>query len=174
MKSLRSATGSRSSPTGITAWTARVAITATLSVLTVRGADAQSAAASPPNGQNIYATTCAACHQASAEGMPGQYPPLARSDWVTGSERRLIRIVLHGLTGDVEVQGETYSGAMPAWGPLLKDAELAAVATYIRSNFGNHAAVVAPESVARIRKEYSARKTPWTASELARDDASTR
>ncbi|GAC1515919.1 MAG: hypothetical protein NVS1B4_08430 [Gemmatimonadaceae bacterium] len=140
---------------------------ALLCVALSRRVSAQGVAAAP-DGQKIYATTCAACHQASAEGLPERYPPLAKSDWVVGDQLRLVRVLLHGLTGEVEVQGETYSGAMPAWGAVLKDGEVASVATYIRSNFGNHAAAVTRETVARIRGAYAARTTPWTAPELSR------
>src|SRR5688500_3906388 len=33
-------------------------------------------------GRKIYADYCAACHQAGGTGIPGQFPPLAGSDWV--------------------------------------------------------------------------------------------
>ena len=83
---------------------------------------AASAAAQGPDGKVVYSTTCAACHQATGEGVEGTYPPLAGSEWVNGDEAKVVRIVLHGLTGPVEVAGETYSGMMPPWGGVLKDA----------------------------------------------------
>src|SRR5258705_4924492 len=95
-----------------------------------------------PDGKVVYSTTCAACHQATGEGVEGTYPPLAGSEWVNGDEAKVIRIVLHGLTGPVEVAGETYSGMMPPWGGVLKDPELAAVLTYVRSAWGNKAAPI--------------------------------
>src|SRR3712207_8503673 len=55
------------------------------------------------------------------------------------SEARLARIILHGLTGEVEVAGQTYSGLMPPWKDVLKDDEIAAVMTYMRSTWGNKA-----------------------------------
>ncbi|HEV7993446.1 MAG TPA: cytochrome c [Gemmatimonadaceae bacterium] len=119
------------------------------------------------DGKQVYATTCAACHQATALGVEGTYPPLAGSEWVTGDEAKLVRIVLNGLTGPVEVAGETYSGAMPPWGGVLKDADIAAVTTYLRSSFGNKAAPVTEATVASIRAATKARTAPWTAAELA-------
>jgi mono/diheme cytochrome c family protein len=119
-----------------------------------------------PDGKKVYGATCAACHQATGEGVPEKYPPLAGSEWVNGDEGRLLRVVLQGLTGDVEVQGETFSGAMPAWGPVLKDADIAAVVTYIRSSFGNKAAPVSAATVAQIRAATASRTTPWTVAEL--------
>jgi mono/diheme cytochrome c family protein len=132
---------------------------------------AQSAASATADGRKVFATTCAACHQPNAQGLAGQYPPLAGSSWVTGDERRLLRILLHGLTGEVDVEGESFNGAMPGWGGALKDADIAAVASYVRGNFGNHAAAIAPETVARVRQDYAGRQTPWIADELTRDVA---
>ena len=119
------------------------------------------------DGRKVYGTTCAACHQPTGQGAAGTYPPLAGSEIATGDEAKLIRVVLHGLTGEVEVQGETFNGAMPAWGPTLKDDDIAAVLTYVRSAWGNKASPVTAASVAQIRAATAARKTPWTAQELA-------
>jgi len=125
------------------------------------------AAQQGPDGKVVYSTTCAACHQATGEGVEGTYPPLAGSEIVNGDEAKVIRIVLHGLTGPVEVAGETYSGMMPPWGGVLKDPELAAVLTYVRSAWGNKAAPVTTAKVAAIRAATASRTTPWTAAELA-------
>lgn len=119
------------------------------------------------DGAKIYAATCAACHQPNGLGTPGQFPPLAGSEWVTGSEERLVRIILHGLVGEIEVEGETFTGAMPTWGPTFKDEELAAVATYVRRSWGNTAPPVARVTVTRVRLAHLGRRAPWTAKELA-------
>jgi mono/diheme cytochrome c family protein len=119
------------------------------------------------DGAKVYATVCSSCHQASGQGVPGAFPPLAESEWATGDESRLVKIILHGVTGEMEVAGEIYAGMMPPWGGGLDDAEVAAVATYVRSNFGNEAGPVTAETVARIRAQYASRKTPWTPQELA-------
>jgi mono/diheme cytochrome c family protein len=125
------------------------------------------ARAQAPDGRKVYSATCAACHQPTGQGASGTYPPLAGSEIVTGDEAKLIRVVLHGLTGEIEVQGETFNGAMPAWGPTLKDDDIAAVLTYVRSAWGNKAAPVSAATVAQIRAATASRKTPWTAAELA-------
>lgn len=122
----------------------------------------------PADGAKIYAATCLACHQATGLGLGNQFPPLVSSEWVVGNEERLIRIILHGVTGEIEVEGETFNGAMPTWGPLFKDDEIAAVATYVRSSWGNKAAPVLAATVTRVRAQYATRKTPWTAAELLR------
>jgi mono/diheme cytochrome c family protein len=121
--------------------------------------------ASARSGAQIFSTTCAACHQAQGEGTD-RYPPLAASEWVNGPEPRLVRIILFGLTGDVEVQGQVYNGAMPAWGGALSDADIAAVATYIRSSFGNQSTPVTVATVAQARAAHAGRTTPWTVPEL--------
>ena len=120
-----------------------------------------------PDGKQVYATSCAACHQATGEGVAGVFPPLAGSEWVTGDEAKLARIILHGVTGPIEVAGETFNGMMPPWGPTMKDADIAAVLTYVRSAWGNKAAPVTAAKVAAIRAATSSRTTPWTAAELA-------
>ena len=117
-------------------------------------------------GKSVYSLNCATCHQANGQGIPGQYPPLAGSEWVTGSPRRLIAILLKGAQGEFTVKGTKYVGAMPAWEAVLTDKKIAAVASYIRSEWGNAAAEVTPEFVAAERQEFAARKEPWTQAEL--------
>ena len=131
-------------------------------------ASPHAAKGTPLDGKKIFATNCAVCHQLSGEGVEVTYPPLAGSEWVTDDAAKMVRIILHGLTGPVDVAGQSYSGAMPPWGGTLDDAELAAVATYVRNAWGNKAAPVTAASVTRIRAETKSRTTPWTAPELAR------
>ena len=120
-----------------------------------------------PDGKTVFSTTCAACHQATGEGVPGVYPPLAGSEWATGDEAKVVRILLHGVTGPIEVAGETFNSMMPPWGATLKDADIAAVLTYVRSNWGNKGAPISAAKVASIRAATTSRTTPWTAAELA-------
>lgn len=116
-------------------------------------------------GAQVYASRCAACHQPTGQGMKNVAPPLDGSEWVTGDTERLVRVVLHGLTGPIEVKGEAWNGAMPPWGPSLSDDEVAGVLTHVRSSWSNAAGPVSPEAVAEIRGR-DQRSTPWTASEL--------
>ena len=125
------------------------------------------AAAAPVDGTRMFSTTCAACHQLTGEGLEERYPPLVGSEWVVGSDARLVRIILQGMMGPVDVAGQAFDGAMPAWGGVLKDPEIAAVATYVRSAWGNKAAPITAATVAAIRNATSSRKTPWTAPEIA-------
>ncbi len=131
-------------------------------------ADQQAAATADPiaAGTAIYARHCQACHQASGAGVAGAFPPVVGSEWVTGDATVVVRILLHGLQGPVTVRGTTYVGAMPAWRDVLSDAEIAAVATYIRQWAPNAASPVSTEAVATERAAHAARTTPWTAAEL--------
>ncbi len=121
-------------------------------------------------GESLYAMVCLACHQATGMGSPGQYPPLAGSEWVAGSPGRLIRVPLHGLTGPIQVKGQQWTGLnMPAFGmspPLDDDENLAAVLTYIRQAWGNSASPISPEQVRFVRAETAGRTAPWTAADL--------
>lgn len=112
---------------------------------------ASGAAGGTADGKQVFAGNCASCHQATGKGLPGVFPPLAGSEWVTGDERVLANILLHGVDGELTVAGTTYKGSMPAF-KQLGDAELAAVATYIRTEWSNGAAPVKPEAFAAERK----------------------
>jgi mono/diheme cytochrome c family protein len=100
--------------------------------------------------------------------MPGAFPPLAGSEWVTGSVDRPIAIVLHGLQGPITVAGTEWNGVMMAngvGGPMSDD-DIAAVLTYVRSSWGNAASAVTAADVARVRAATASRTTAWTAAEL--------
>lgn len=113
------------------------------------------------DGAAIYASRCAACHQATGAGLAGVFPPLAGSEWVMGKPHTLAAVVLHGIEGPLTVKGNTYNGAMPAFAEQLGDGELAALLTHIRSQWGNGAEPVTAETVAAVRAETAARSTPY-------------
>jgi mono/diheme cytochrome c family protein len=118
-------------------------------------------------GAQIYNNSCTPCHQAGGEGVSGQFPPLAKSDWVlVEGPNRLIRIVLSGLNGPITVNGNQYNNAMNGWRDILSDAEIAAVLSYVRNSWGNKAGLVTPEEVKAIRDATAARTEPWTAAAL--------
>lgn len=120
-------------------------------------------------GQTVYMQVCFACHQPTGLGLPGMFPPLANSDWVTAAKPdRLIRIVLHGITGPIQLNGQPFNSPapiMPAQGTLSDD-QIANVLTYVRSNFGNKAGAVTAAEVKAIREAEKARTTMWTQAEL--------
>lgn len=115
---------------------------------------------------------CNACHQSTGLGMPGAIPPLAESEWANGSEERVIRIALYGLTGPITVKGATYNSVMPPFGKGVpasmknwRDDQIAAVLTYIRQEWGNKAGPITAEKVAEIHAKDGEHKQ-YTAAEL--------
>lgn len=102
-------------------------------------------------GEALYANLCAACHQASGQGLPGVFPPLAGDPVVTAADpTEHIRTVLHGKQGST-IGGVTYASAMPSFAAQLSDEEVAAVVNHERTSFGNAAPTVTAEQVAALR-----------------------
>jgi mono/diheme cytochrome c family protein len=123
-------------------------------------------------GKKAYQQVCATCHQVTGQGVAGVYPPLAGADWVTGNEERVVRVLLHGLNGNIEVNGKTYNGAMPAFGKVpgggynWNEEKISQVLTYIRQEWGNKAEPITKAKVAEVLAKEAARAKPWTAPEL--------
>ncbi|QJR10160.1 hypothetical protein DSM104443_01214 [Usitatibacter rugosus] len=113
------------------------------------------------DGAAIYSARCVACHQANGAGLPAVFPPLGGSEWVTGKPELIAKIVLHGVQGTLTVKGTAYNGAMPPFKDQLNDAEIAAVASYVRKQWGNAAPPVGADIVAAARTETTARTEPW-------------
>lgn len=99
-------------------------------------------------GEKLYSTYCASCHQGDGKGDGTRFPPLENTEWVRGDKRRLINIVLNGLSGPVIVNGVGYNEAMPA-NSFLKNEEIALILTYVRQNFKNNASIIQPSEVVR-------------------------
>ena len=112
--------------------------------------DHQTMAAKPaaPTGAEIYKTTCVACHQADGEGMANTYPPLAKSDYL-GDKNTVIKQLLKGSSGEITVNGKKYNNTMPP--QKLSDEDMAAVLTYVYSNFGNSGPAVTADEVKAVR-----------------------
>lgn len=124
-----------------------------------------SSAQAQKTGAEVYAT-CSACHQANGQGVPGAFPPLAGSEWVTGKGDVPIAIVLHGVQGQITVKGQKYNNVMAPWGTTFNDDQIAAVVTYIRSQWGNKAPAVTKADVARVRAATKGRTTQWSEADL--------
>lgn len=115
-------------------------------------------------GQQTYRRACITCHQADGNGISGVYPPLQQTEWVLGDRGRLIRLVLNGMEGPVEVNGQTYNQVMQPF-DYLSDEQIAAVLTFVRQNFGNDAGAVTPMEVAAVRAA-NERDDLWRPDEL--------
>jgi len=101
-------------------------------------------------GGRLYGTYCASCHQRDGKGNGQRFPPLAGSDWVTGDKQRLVRSVVHGLSGPITVDGKAYNNVMPGFG-FLRDQDLSELLTHIRSQWGNQASPVSADDVKQHR-----------------------
>jgi nitrite reductase (NO-forming) len=108
-------------------------------------------------GQALFAGTCSVCHQANGAGMPGVFPPLAKSDFLAADVKRAIGVVLQGLSGKVTVNGQEYNSVMPPMSQLNDD-EVANILTYVLNSWGNPGGTVAMEDVRKARTPVSAAK----------------
>lgn len=102
-------------------------------------------------GANLYSTHCLVCHGPDGKGAEGLIPPLSQTTWVTGDKGRLIRLMLTGLSGPIEVNGKTYNQEMPSF-DFLNDVEMAELLSFIRNEFGNKADAIIAGEVFEERK----------------------
>ena len=127
-------------------------------------------------GKALFSANCVTCHQATGQGVPGQFPPLAGSDFVLGkATNRFIAIVLKGMQGPLQVKGGQFNNSMQAWEGQYTDNQIAAILTYERSDWGNNGPPVTAEMVKHMRAELKDRKDQWTEPEvlkLPEDDLS--
>jgi putative membrane-bound dehydrogenase-like protein len=114
-------------------------------------------------GSQVFSHTCVACHGDDGKGVPGAFPPLDGSDWVTGDPSIPARIVAHGVQGPIEVNGQKFNSVMPGLSDLT-DQEVADVLTYVRQSWSNDAAPVTADLVKKARSV--PRPAPWTTDEL--------
>ena len=136
------------------------------------------------SGKEIYSKVtpgggmCVACHLPNGLGQPGAFPPLDGSDWVLGDKERLIKISIHGLMGEVFVNGKKYVGMMQGFGQTLgsplNDQQIADVLTYIRNEWGNSVSAISPEEVKAVRDSHKNREltSMWTEAELQKQNSS--
>ncbi|HUH40286.1 MAG TPA: cytochrome c [Castellaniella sp.] len=117
------------------------------------------------DGGQLYTANCVACHQANGAGVPGVFPPLAGSEWVTEDPAVTVRIVLHGIMGPLTVKGVQYNGEMPHFKEKFSDAEVAAVVNHIRTSFGNTASEIDDKLVKQEREATKDHPDHWNGDE---------
>jgi cbb3-type cytochrome c oxidase subunit III len=111
----------------------------------------QVAAARAPSGLSgaqIFAAKCATCHQASGQGTSIRPPLAGNPDVIAADSKGMIATIVNGRSGPLTVNGKTYNDKMPTWEGQLSNADIAAVATYVRSAWGNNASGVTEQQVA--------------------------
>lgn len=101
-------------------------------------------------GKAVYAQYCLSCHQADGSGVPGMHPPLTAGSWVGKDSNELIAIMMKGLSGQIEVNGEVYKNFMPSHAQL-SDEQIADVLSYVRSSFGNNFESITLDMVKKVR-----------------------
>ena len=92
-----------------------------------------------PDGAGLFANNCSACHQAHGEGIEGAFPKLAGNSFAQGDPKAVAATLLNGR------------GGMPSFKDQLKDDELSAVISFVRSSWGNTAPAIPPEIFTEIR-----------------------
>jgi nitrite reductase (NO-forming) len=101
-------------------------------------------------GQILFQLNCSACHQPNGQGVPGTFPPLAKSDFLMGRQDKGIGIVLHGINGEtITVNGKQYHGLMPQL--PLSDDQIASILTFVRNSWGNKDGIVNASEVTKLR-----------------------
>lgn len=100
------------------------------------GGDAIKKAQYITNGHKRYVTHCQNCHGAKGEGLGRLYPPLTDGNYLRENRSSLPCILVHGLSGEIEVHGIKYDTEMPANSDLTP-LDVAYILTYITNSFGN-------------------------------------
>ena len=102
-------------------------------------------------GGQLYEKQCAGCHQRRGEGVPRIYPALANNESILMRYPiNAIRIVVNGGFPP-STHGNPRPYGMPPFGQDLSDQEIAAVVSYVRQSWGNHALPVSPAEVSSAR-----------------------
>ncbi len=95
----------------------------------------------------LYLDHCSGCHQAKGRGIPGVFPPLAGNGVVIAPDPAdILKVVLQGIPA------QNQRVPMPSFAKQLSDAEIAAIANYLRTSWGNAASANASAGdVAKLR-----------------------
>lgn len=102
-------------------------------------------------GKSVYNKLCATCHLPNGQGIPGTYPPLDGSNWLTEKRKASIKAVKYGLQGPITVNGKKYNNVMTNM--RLTDKQVADALNYSMNSWGNNITdMVTPEEVAKIEK----------------------
>ena len=108
--------------------------------------------ASLERGKEIYNDLCVTCHLPTGKGIPGTYPPLDGSNWLSEKREESIRGVKYGMQGPITVNGEEYDNVMTPMG--LSDQEVADAMNYVMNSWNNNIKeMVTAEEVAQIEKK---------------------
>ncbi|NGP90133.1 c-type cytochrome [Aliifodinibius halophilus] len=123
------------------------------------------------DGQQLFSQNCASCHGGTGEGVGTAFPSVVNSKWITADKTVPIRIVLHGLQGEIEVQGQQYQGVMPSFKARLSAAEITAILNYLRQESDKELPKISQDDVIKVGKKYKDRTEPWAPEDLIQEGA---
>jgi nitrite reductase (NO-forming) len=106
-------------------------------------------------GKALFEGTCSVCHQGNGAGLPGVFPPLAKSDFLAADPKRAVSVLLQGLNGKVTVNGSEYNSVMPPMSQLNDD-EVANILTYVLNTWGNPGGRIQADDVKKVRAQKAA------------------
>ncbi|WBL23527.1 MULTISPECIES: c-type cytochrome [unclassified Zunongwangia] len=102
-------------------------------------------------GKKVYSQLCVTCHLPTGKGIPGTYPPLDGSNWLTEKRTESIRGVKYGMQGPITVNGKEYDNVMTPMG--LNNQEVADALNYAMNSWSNNINdMVTEEEVAAVEK----------------------
>lgn len=100
-------------------------------------------------GAKIYNNECITCHMENGNGIPGAFPPLAKSDYLMNNPEAAANAIINGLSDEIVVNGETYFGEMA---PIpLSDEQVADVLNFVRNSWGNKAKLLSPDDIKKFK-----------------------
>ncbi|MEM7054617.1 MAG: cytochrome c [Pseudomonadota bacterium] len=107
-------------------------------------------------GQEPYLRYCASCHGNNGEGKSPAFPPIAGSEWLAMGPESVALIVLGGLSGEIEVAGQTYRGYMP---PMrhVSDQDITALMGFIDDQWADWAEPITQAQVTELRGKVGSR-----------------
>jgi len=114
-------------------------------------AQARVSASDLEKGRALYVQNCAACHQPEGQGLPGAFPPLAKSDFIAANPMDVLKVTVRGQQGRITVNGVEYNNVMPAMS-YLDDRDLARIITYVLNSWGNPGGRITREQVEEYRQ----------------------
>ena len=101
------------------------------------------------DGKTLYNMYCTSCHKDDGKGLKGTFPPLINTEYIADKDK-IIHTILNGLQGQIQIDGVKYDQAMPSF-QFLSDVDIAKIASYVRSNFGNSLSAVGETEVMLVR-----------------------
>ncbi len=128
-----------------------ISVTATVALFSFQERPKFDLKASITRGKEVYTAQCMSCHMEQGEGIENVYPPLAKADYLKKDKNVLAGQLLHGISGEIKVNGVVYNGEMTPF-EHLSDQELSDVLNYIRNSWGNKGDAVRPDDVKAQRK----------------------